>query len=83
MPLILNALGAIRALELAANINNATGRAAGAHLAVVGALELMVLYLLFAAARAALYRRRIHRIDGLLRRATPQFSVEQDGKINL
>ena len=71
MIFVLAAVGTIWGIELAANLANVSGWVKWAHLGVVGALELAVLYCLFAAARAAALRRRIRRIDRRLRDLIP------------
>lgn len=71
MIFVLTAVGTIWGVELAANLANVSGWVKWAHLGVVGALELAVLYCLFAAARAAALRRRIRRIDRRLRELIP------------
>lgn len=71
MLLVLVFVAAIWAIELSANMINPTGWSGMAHLVVVGALEILVLYCLFAAARAAWIRRRIDQLDSLLQRMTP------------
>ncbi len=71
MVFVLAAVGTIWGVELAANLINVSGWVKWAHLSVVGALELAVLYCLFAAARAAALRRRIRRIDRRLRELVP------------
>ncbi len=71
MVFVLAAVGTIWGIELTANVANVSGWVKWAHLSVVGALELAVLYCLFAAARAAALRRRIRRIDRRLRELVP------------
>lgn len=67
MIFVLAAVGAIWGIELVANLANVSGWVKWAHLSVVGALELAVIYCLLAAARAAVLRRRLRRIDRRLR----------------
>ncbi len=71
MVFVLAAVGTIWGIELTANVANVSGWVKWAHLSVVGALELAVLYCLCAAARAAKLRRRIRRIDRRLRELVP------------
>lgn len=71
MIFILAAVGVIWGIELVANLANVSGWVKWAHLGVVGAMEVAVLYCLFAAARAAALRRRVRRIDRRLRELVP------------
>ncbi len=71
MIFVLAAVGLIWGVELVANLVNVAGWVKWAHLSVVGALELAVLYFLFTAARAAALRRQIRRIDRRLRELVP------------
>ena len=76
MLLVLVFVAAIWALELSANLVNPTGWSGTAHLLLVGSLEVMVFYCLFAAVRASWIRRRIRRLDQCLQRMTsPAFSA--------
>ncbi len=76
MLLMLILVAAIWGFELTANWLNPTGWSGTAHLVAVGFLEVLVLYCLFSAARAAWIRRRIRDLDMKLRRSTlPAFST--------
>ena len=82
MVFVLAAVGMIWGVELAFNLANVSGWVKWAHLSVVGALELALLYCLFAAARAAALRRRIRRIDRRLRALVlwPSATTADDGE---
>ena len=71
MVFVLLAVGAIWAVELIANVSTPTGWAGWAHLVLVGSLEFAVIYTLFSAARAAIYRRKLAAIDRRLQQMTP------------
>ena len=71
MLFMLAVVGSIWAVEIIYNVANVSGWVKWAHLSIVGALELGVLYCLVAAARDAFLRRRLQHIDRHLQQLIP------------
>ena len=71
MLFVLFAVGSIWAVEIIANLTNVSGWVKWAHLSVIGALEVGVVYCLVAAARVAVLRRRLRQIDQRLHQLIP------------
>lgn len=67
MTAFLVTISVIFTIELVANLSNFAGWVSWTHLIIIGGLQATVIYLLASASRAALYRRRLRRVDNSLR----------------